>query len=120
MTHQNIKHLRPELEPVDPPFVIIVYICPTPRCGNYYAAKDFRLDRTPDLDAEQERRNPGTGEITSTFTRTECPDCRQRGIRVERVPYAIASVIELSKILPLPPQARPRPRRLSKRPQIAG
>lgn len=54
-----------------------VWVCPTPGCGNYFASRaegDLR---------QSHNREPNHGKATTS--RAECPDCRDRGDRVERV-----------------------------------
>lgn len=62
------------------------YLCPTPGCGNYYGSssmvdlsKEVALGRPED---HVPANNPGR---IARHTRAECPDCRARGQRVERV-----------------------------------
>lgn len=114
MTQPAIHYFSTNYESEDPPQSVIVYICPTPGCGNYYAARDFRPDRTPDIDVPQIKRGPHNEHLPS-FARTECPDCRNRGQRVVRVPYIVSQVIDLRKVIPLPAH----PHRPLKRSQIA-
>lgn len=82
-------------EAIDPPVGIIVYICPTPGCGNFYSARNFRPDRDPKIEQPQTRRSQNDGQITDGPPRIECPDCRTRGITAERVPYIVTAVIKL-------------------------
>lgn len=77
-----------------PPVDIIMYICPNAKvCGNYYAAPEFRVDKDMSLAAPQTRRTESGQE--ESFSRLECPACRQRGIHVLRVPYIVAIVVPL-------------------------
>jgi hypothetical protein len=76
-----------------PPASIIMYICPNvATCGNYYAAPDFRPDRS-NINAVQSRR--GAERQEETFSRTACPTCRAAGIHIERRPYIVATVVSL-------------------------
>jgi hypothetical protein len=53
-----------------------IWICPTPGCGNYYAASSAGdLAESYNLDKNGQR----------TFRRADCPDCRIRGRTVTRV-----------------------------------
>lgn len=69
--------------------IVEVWVCPAPRCGNYYASSS---QADTDLAAEmqqgrvEDRKVPLTGEYKPPkHSRAECPDCRQRGEKVERV-----------------------------------
>jgi hypothetical protein len=62
--------------------IIVVYACPTPGCGNYFGSSS-----SGDM-AEVMGQSNGNFEPrpeSSWFKRVECPDCRQRGKKVERV-----------------------------------
>lgn len=87
-----------ELEQQDPPAQILVYVCPTRGCGNYYGDQTFRKDRTPDIDVVKSRRVEDGRRIT-THSRVECPDCRANGKRVDRVPYLVTSVMPLDAVV---------------------
>lgn len=78
---------------------VVVYLCPTKGCGNYYGNTTFRKDRTPDIDVVMERRGSESGERHKTYARTECPDCRTRGSRVKRIPYLVTAVIPLDAVV---------------------
>lgn len=86
---------------------VVVYICPTKGCGNYYGNTTFRTDRTPDIDTVMERRTSESGEKLKTYARTECPDCRSRtGARVKRIPYLVTAVIPLADVVKSHTKAR--------------
>lgn len=96
--------------------IVTVYVCPTPGCENYFAShkagKDLHLrlqgDRGMNGEFNPEHRH---------HTRASCPDCWDRGERVERVPVAV--VIEEDKITqavhdaPLPIDTKPAVQRRS-------
>lgn len=86
-------------EPREPTTQVIVYICPTPGCGNHYASQNFRSDRST-IEAMQHRRGQNDGEQVQSHTRVACPSCRLlRGIDVQRVPYVVTQVVPLSALL---------------------
>ena len=85
----------PEAE--HPPAEVIVYICPTKGCGNYFASPDFRDDRS-DIRTPQEHRSQD-GSKTKTHARVECPDCRARGKKVKRVPWVVTEVVNLDRMV---------------------
>lgn len=62
---------------------IVAWMCPTPGCGNYYGASD-----APDLSTEWTGARGLNFEPTpaAAHTRAQCPDCKARGVEVERVP----------------------------------
>jgi hypothetical protein len=86
-----------QLTPETPSVHIIMYICPTPGCGNYYAAPMFRPDRTPDLEKSQTRTVEGVKSVI--WPRTECPDCRQKNKHVLRVAYLVTGVVPLKSVI---------------------
>lgn len=80
-----------------PTRIAILFICPTPGCGNHYSAQSF-LPEDASLDALQYRRNED-GTPVPTRTRRECPDCYMRdGIRVPREPFIVSTVIPYNKM----------------------
>lgn len=81
--------------PISCPVPVILFICPTKGCGNHYAATTF-LPGNPTLYTVQTRRAQ-KGGLEKTHTRLECPDCRAAGRSVDRVPYLVIEIIELSK-----------------------
>lgn len=61
---------------------IIVYVCPTPGCGNYFGSSnsgDLSTQVVAQKGANYEPRDP-----SRWHARSACPDCRQRGKSVER------------------------------------
>lgn len=71
---------------------IEVYVCPTEGCGDYYGTAGM-----PDLHTRftgPKSEDQPVLEITSgspyRHTRAECPSCRARGRRVERVRMRVA------------------------------
>jgi hypothetical protein len=77
---------------------IVVFICPTPGCGNHYAAPSFDPD-DPTLSEVQHRRNED-GERQETRSRIDCPDCYLlRNERVPRVPHIVTGVITLDTLM---------------------
>lgn len=69
---------------------IHVYVCPTEGCGNYYGTssmpdldKEYTGPKTEDRHQVPASQSP-LGIVGVRHTRAECPDCRQRGIRVDR------------------------------------
>lgn len=87
----------PEATP--PPKKIVVYVCPTEDCGNYYAAPTFIPART-DLKKMQHHRSQNDGALEASHTRLECPDCRTiRNLHVERVPYVVTQVVSFDAML---------------------
>lgn len=92
--------------------VIEVYLCPTPGCGSYYGASN-----TPDL--TKELTGPKTedrhqiiasasrvGVAGKRHSRAECPDCRLRGVHVDRVLRRIPlAAVEKGTIADVSPDA---------------
>lgn len=72
---------------------VSVWVCPTAGCGNYYAASgQVNLDLQQEMqDAVVENRYVPLGQPDGgkrkppKHSRAQCPDCRARGIEVERV-----------------------------------
>lgn len=96
-TFANTSSKLPESEAA--PAEIIVFICPTKGCGNHYASRNFRPDRT-DIEAIQHHRSQNDGSKVDSHSRIECPDCRVlRSIRVDRIPYVVTQVVGLQKII---------------------
>jgi hypothetical protein len=61
-----------------------IWICPTPGCGNYYAASNAGdLAESYNLNHNGQR----------SFNRAECPDCRIRGTQVQRVAVDIRPTV---------------------------
>lgn len=86
-------------ESIEPPAEVVVYICPTEGCGNYFAAPDFRQDRA-DIESMQYHRSQNDGTQVASHPRVECPDCRLREDRhVNRIPYVVTQVVPLGKVL---------------------
>lgn len=77
---------------------MIIYVCPTPGCDNFFGAPDFRPDRQ-DLSQPQEARSQTDGHRYQTHARSECPDCRLKGKKVDRVPYIVTAVLPLADAL---------------------
>lgn len=70
---------------------IVVYVCPTPDCRNYYGSSDmgdlssvFTGPKTENKHALQQ----ATGS-TAHHSRAACPFCKTRGNQVERVPMTL-------------------------------
>lgn len=67
---------------------IEVYVCPTPGCGNYYGASGIERLPLGDEFTGPRMEDKAAHEINhgSQFrhSRAACPDCRQRGVAVER------------------------------------
>ena len=65
---------------------VAVYVCPTPGCGNYYGASTMG-DLGKQFTGPKVEDRAGLARATGSemrHTRAECPDCRQRGLAVER------------------------------------
>lgn len=86
--------------------IVSVWVCPTPGCENYYAASgavgtDLHRTLTGDRGMNGEHNPP-----QRHHTRATCPDCWDRGERVERVPIAVRidddRITEAVRIAPLP------------------
>jgi hypothetical protein len=77
---------------------VILYICPNAiHCGGYYAAPEYRPD-SADL-ARMQTRRAEDGTAVDSFSRLECPRCRERGIHVVRVPHVVTGVLPLADAL---------------------
>jgi hypothetical protein len=85
-------------EAVEPTASVIVYICPTKGCGDYYAQPAFRPDHT-DLTTVQVRRSQNDGSKVLSHARIDCPQCRAKGKRVARVGYIVTQVVPLDAAL---------------------
>ena len=84
-------------EQIYPRCNIVIYICPTEDCGNFYAAPVFRTDRSELEQIQSARSYDGTR--VESHTRLECPDCRDNGIRVRRVPYVVTAIVSLENMM---------------------
>lgn len=80
--------LQPTYGEPMPTVTIQVYVCPTKGCGNYYGTKSIES-----LDLHNQFTRPRVEDRAAyeqahgtqyRHTRAECPDCRQRGVKVER------------------------------------
>lgn len=81
------------------PAPVILYVCPTPGCGNHYAAPEFRPDRQS-IEAMQFARSQNDGSVHEAHTRIACPACRVlRGLAVDRVPYVVTGVVPLAEVM---------------------
>lgn len=73
--------------------LIKVFVCPTEGCGNYYASSS-QVDRMNTVVGQKDinfaPRSPGDPNIAK---RSECPDCRTRGNRVERIAVEVETGI---------------------------
>ena len=76
---------------ITPAIQIIVFVCPTEGCGNYYASSIFQPG-DPALTEVQKRRDE-EGVKSDTHPRVECPACRVRGINVNRVPFVVTTLL---------------------------
>lgn len=84
---------RPDIEVEQAPSKIVIFICPTEGCGNYYADPSFTPSNT-EIYQMQYARMQEMGVQNPTHNRVECPACRLRGLgSVQRVPYLVAGVI---------------------------
>ena len=75
--------------------IVKVWVCPTEGCGNYFASSTSGED----LDKQITGHRGMNGEHNAPdrhHTRATCPDCWDRGNRVERVP--ISTRLNLSEI----------------------
>lgn len=67
---------------------IQVYVCPTPGCGNYYGTKSIEQlnlrDQFTGPRIEDRATHVQSHGTEYRHSRAECPDCRQRGVKVER------------------------------------
>jgi hypothetical protein len=59
---------------------VTVWTCPTPGCGNYYGSSSAG-DLFESFNQDAQGR--------PTFPRSRCPDCRQRGLDVDRQPHTL-------------------------------
>jgi hypothetical protein len=82
-----------------------VWVCPTVDCGNYFAASGLagRNLNTEKAQARAEDRYDYKLKYGRDFkhTRANCPDCRQRGLDVERqlvMLMALVPVVEPESI----------------------
>lgn len=66
-------------------FEVIIWLCPTPECGNYYASSS-RIDLKTAM-------NTRLNSSKATFPLSRCPDCRDRGIDVDRVPVELVATL---------------------------
>lgn len=87
---------RPET--LTPDEVIIVFVCPTPGCSDYYAAVDYQPGNQSLKDMQYKRGEDG--ERVPLHARLDCPTCWLRsGTRVERVPYVVTTYVRYSDML---------------------
>lgn len=65
---------------------IAVYVCPTIGCGNYYGTNGMPNLHEQFTGAKVEDRSALRDASGSPYrhSRAACPDCRSRGIKVER------------------------------------
>lgn len=106
MNMEPVKHVNP-VEPAIrrysdlpdgevPTTVMVIFICPTPGCGNYFAAPSFQPD-DPSLDNIQHRRVED-GVMTPIRTRRECPDCYTNyNKRVPRQAFIVSAILPYSE-----------------------
>lgn len=68
--------------------IVKIWACPTDGCGNYYASSAVVGQN---LDTEMSGGAGMNGEKypERAHTRAQCPDCRDRGLEVERIPIAV-------------------------------
>lgn len=82
---------------------ILVYVCPTPECGDYYGSANMpdlsSAWNGPKIEDQGEREMKGQSRYTNN--RQSCPSCRERGIDVQRV------LIQTQ--VPVPKQGPPTP-----------
>lgn len=58
--------------------IVDIWECPTPRCGNYYASSAMAgVDLTKKMNMDLKQK--------PTHSRARCPDCKARGIEVDRI-----------------------------------
>jgi hypothetical protein len=77
---------------------IVVYVCPTKDCPDYYAASDFTPERA-DIAVMQYHRSQSDGSQVASHPRIECPLCRARGEHVNRVPYVVTEVVPYKELM---------------------
>lgn len=81
------------MEAVSPPETVVTisaYVCPTPGCGNYFGSctmpdltKEYSGPKTENRHQVPAAQSP-VGIEGVRHTRAACPDCRGRGLDVER------------------------------------
>lgn len=81
---------------------IVVYVCPTPGCPDYFGHTRVDLDRpasarTEDRHAIREEMGTPEDEVASRHTRAECPTCRARGRRVERIRVTATAFVPVTE-----------------------
>jgi hypothetical protein len=66
-----------------------LWICPTDDCANYYGASGQEgLDLTTQMTGVKTEDRPQFASVHGTpwrHSRAQCPDCRARGLKVDRV-----------------------------------
>jgi hypothetical protein len=63
---------------------ITVWVCPTPGCGNFYAASAEQRDLREEWNTD--------AKGARTFPRSQCPDCSRRGLVSNRQPVEFSPV----------------------------
>lgn len=84
---------------------IQVYVCPTDGCMNYYGTSDMpdlteeytgpKTENRSQVPADQSR----VGIAGARHSRAECPDCRQRGVYVDR---ELLTIVIAGRVEPAP------------------
>ena len=95
---QPKKSLRNVPARITPTKNIVIYVCPTEGCPNYYGAPDFRADRA-DIGRMQHHRSQNDGRQVASHSRTECPFCREKGSHVQRVPHIVTEMVPLEPMV---------------------
>lgn len=91
-----------------PPFRLEVrlWVCPDPRCGSYSgqsSSHDRDLTAVPNLESDlshTQETKAGTPKVVGN--RGECPACKARGVRRQRVPLAFVITVDPA-LEPVPP-----------------
>lgn len=76
--------------------IVKIWACPTPGCGSYYASS-ARVGHTLDIDKTGGAGMNGEKYPEREHSRAQCPNCRDRGLEVERVPIDVDISSRLSR-----------------------
>jgi hypothetical protein len=88
---------------------VTMWVCPTPNCGNFYGSS-HDADLTAQFTGPKVENRGELEAVTGSphkHNRAECPDCRQRGIKAQRVPTVVRVTLPAH---PPPTPALPRRR----------
>lgn len=77
--------------------IVKIWACPTDGCGNYYASSG-PVGQSLDQEITGHRGMNGEDNPERGHSRAQCPDCRDRGLEVERVPIAVDLTSRLGHI----------------------